>query len=114
VVLEAARLLEPAILKLLAFPKTTRTLGEAVHYLRNDHPIACEFLTRHLQRFQQALDDPTLLVRAKEKTKGRAKVLAEAIAGADYKLQFSTSRERVRRARKLADATSVKNSATNS
>jgi hypothetical protein len=106
--------LEPAILKLLTLPKTSRTLDEALDYLKKDHPQACEFLSRHIGQFQQAMEDPSLLNRAKKNMKGRARVLAEAMAGADHKLTFSTSRERVRRARKLADATSVKNSATNS
>jgi len=114
VILEAAALLEPAILKLLTLPKTSRSLGEALDYLKKDHPQACNFLSHHIGQFQQALADPSLLQRAKKNIKGRSRVLAEAMAGADHDLTFSTSRERVRRARKLADATSDKNSAANS
>lgn len=100
VIVKVAELLEPAILKVLMLPQTSRTLAEALNYLKKDHPQACNFLTRHIGRFQDALTDPVLLQRSR-KNKGRARVLAEALAGADYDLTFSTSRERVRRARKL-------------
>jgi hypothetical protein len=114
VILEAAASLEPTILKLLTLPETSRSLGEALDYLKKDHPQACDLLSRHIEQFQRALADPSLLKRAKKNIKGRARVLAEAMAGADHQLTFSTSRERVRRARKLADATSFENSATSS
>jgi hypothetical protein len=101
--LETAELLKPAISKMLAFPRTSRTLAETLRYLRKDYPQACEFLTRHIGRFQQALEDPRLLQRARKLIEGRARVLAEAMAGSDYGLSFSTSRERVRRARHLVE-----------
>lgn len=103
--LKTAEMLQPAILKFLVVPKTSRTVGETLSYLEKDYPQACEFLSRHLHRFQQALADPTLLQRAKKNVVGRARVLAEAMAGANYQLSFSTSRERVRRARYLAHET---------
>lgn len=106
VVLGTAELLEPAISQFLAFPKTSRSLGDTLHYLKKDHPKACEFLNRYVQRFHQALDDPALLQRAKKNTEARARVLAQAMAGSDYDLSFSTSRERVRQARRLAEKTS--------
>jgi hypothetical protein len=80
--------LEPAISKVLALPKTSRSLGKALHYLEKDHPDACKFLGRHIQRFQQALSDPALLRRAKKNPEARARVLAEAMAGSDYQLSF--------------------------
>jgi len=69
-------------------------------------PRACEFLSQNIHRFRQALEDPTLLQRAKKSKEGRSRVLAEAMAGANYQLTFSTSRERVRRAR-LTQTTSL-------
>lgn len=107
VLLETVGMLQPAILKLLAIPKTSRTLGETLHYLKKDYPEAFEFLSRHIERFQRALDDPTLRDRAKKSVEGRARVLAEAMAGANYQLTFSTSRERVRRARPAVQPTSL-------
>jgi hypothetical protein len=104
---ETAELLQPAILKYLAIPKTSRTLAETLRYLKKDFPKACEFLSRNIQRFQQALDDPILLQRAKKNAGGRAKILADAMAGSDYHLSFSTSRERVRRARRSVPTTSL-------
>jgi len=100
--LEIAHLLEPAILKLISFPKTSRTLADTLCYLEQDHHKACEFLSRHTTRLQQALDDPKLLERAKKDLPARARVLAEALAGSDYELTFSTSREDIRQARRLA------------
>ena len=103
VLLEITEMLKPAILKFLAIPKTSNTLAAALSYLEKDHPQACEFLTRHLEHFQRALNDPALRSRAKKNIDGRARILAEAMAGADYQLTFSTSRERVRRARSGPD-----------
>lgn len=105
--LETAEMLQPAILKFLAIPKTSRTLGETLRYLKKDYPQACEFLSRHIVKFQRALDDAALRKRAKKNIEGRARVLAEAMAGSNYQLTFSTSRERVRRARWSAETTSL-------
>lgn len=101
--LETAERLRPALLKFLAIPKTSRTLGETLSYLKKDHRRACEFLSRHIVHFQRALDDPKLRNRAKKSIKGRARVLAEAMAGSDYQLTFSTSREFLRKARLLSE-----------
>jgi hypothetical protein len=99
---ETADLLEPAILKLLEIPRTSRTLIEILQFLRKDHPKACEFLVSHVTFVQQALDDPGLLKRAKKRIKNRAGVLAAALAGADYGLSLRTSLERVRQARRVS------------
>lgn len=88
---------------LLSFPKTSRTLSETLRYLEKDHPQACDFLQRHAARVQQALGDPKLLQRAKKQLSGSARVLAEALAGSDHQLTFSTSRELVRQARHPAE-----------
>lgn len=106
VLLKTVGMLQPAILKFLAIPKTSRSLGETLHYLKKDYPQACEFLSRHIERFQRALNDATLRNRARKSIEGRARVLAEAMAGANYQLTFSTSRERVRRARVAVQTTS--------
>lgn len=99
---KTAELLQPAILSFLKLPRTTRTLSERLQYLRKDHPEACKFLTVHIDPFQQALDSSVLLQRAKKSIECRARVLAEALAGSEYKLKFSTSRDRIRKARLLA------------
>ena len=105
-VLETAELLEPAILQLLNMPKTSRTLSESLHYLQKDYPQACEFLSRYIVRLREALDDTPLFLRAKRSLASRSQVLAEALAGAEYELTFSTSRECVRRARLFAKESS--------
>jgi len=101
-VLETAELLKPAILDLIELiPKTTRTLVEALQFLQKDHPRACEFLVRHVHLLQRALIDARVSRRATKRIDARARVLADAMAGADYGLSFSTSVERVRQARRL-------------
>jgi hypothetical protein len=97
---ETAELLRPAILQLLKIPKTSRTLVDTLEYLQQDHPEACKFLLLHVHRLQQALNDPGLLRRAKKRIEARARVLADAMAGAEYQLSFSTSVEYVRQARR--------------
>jgi len=99
---KVADLLQPAILSVLKLPPTTRTISERLRYLKKDHSEACRFLTLHMDRFQEALDNDNLLERAKKSLEARARVLAEAMAGAEYELKFSISRERLRKARLLS------------
>lgn len=98
---DVAQLLEPAILHLIKLPTTKRTLSENLGYLKKDHARACKFLSRYVAQLQRALDDTTLFLRAKKHLPSRARVLAEALAGSEYELRFSTSREFVRRAKAL-------------
>jgi hypothetical protein len=104
---ETAELLQPAILKLLEIPSTSHTLVETLQFLHKDYPKACEFLLRHVHLLQQALKDPKLLRRAAKRIEARSRVLADAMAGADYELSFSTSLERVRQARRLLPQNSL-------
>jgi len=105
--LKTAELLKPAIAKLLEIPETTRTLIETLQYLQNDYSQACEFLLRYVTRLQAALNDPKLLRRAAKRIEARSRVLADAMAGSDYELSFSTSLERVRQARRLPPQNSL-------
>ena len=93
-----AEILRPAILKLLneLNSETSHTVSEILQYLRKDHPEACEFLLRHVSRLHQALNDPKLLRRAAKRVEARSRVLANAMAGSDYELSFSTSLDRSR------------------
>ena len=99
-----AEQLRPAIEKVLIelASATAHTLPEILEYCKKDQREACEFLLLHLQRFQQALNDKRLTNRAKKRISARARVLADAMAGTDHKLAFSTSVERVREARRFA------------
>jgi hypothetical protein len=100
-ILERADVLRPAIVRLLSLlPGTRNSLAETLKYLQKDYPEACEFLQRHQLRFEKALSDATLLKRAESRIPARARVLADAMAGTDYDLAFSTSVERVREARR--------------
>lgn len=102
-VLERAEQLRPAIEKVLielASP-TAHTLPEILAYCQSDYPAACEFLLRHLQRFQQAFNDKRVRARATKRISAKARVLADAMAGADH-LAPSTSIERVGEARRRA------------
>lgn len=88
--------LAPLILNVLqAQERGTRySLREYLEIARRDFPKASAFLLRHLASFEKALADPTLLARGKQSST-RAQVLADAMAGADYGLKFSTSLKRV-------------------
>src|SRR5713226_7479270 len=102
--LERADQLRPAIERVLterASP-TAHTLPEILEYCQKDYPEACKFLLRHLQRFQQAFNDKRVMNRATKRISAKARVLADAMAGTDHNLAFSTSIERVRQARRFA------------
>ena len=102
-ILKRAEQLRPAIEKVLhevLTTKTSHTLPEIVDYCRKDHPDACAFLMQHIGRFQEAFQDKRVLSRATVRTVAKARALADAMAGIEYDLAFSTSIERVREARR--------------
>ena len=102
--LSRAEQLKPAIEKILKelSSQTSHTLEEILAYCRKDYPQACEFLSRNIERFQQASKDKHVMKRATKRISAKARVLADAMAGTDYDLAFSTSIEKVREARRLA------------
>ena len=101
-ILKRADLLRPAMEKILneLSSDTSHTLEEILDYCRKDHQEACNFLSLHLQSFQQAFNDKRVMDRAKTRISARAGVLADAMAGTDYGLAFSTSIEKVGEARR--------------
>jgi hypothetical protein len=103
-ILKRAEQLRPAIEKILSelTSETSHTLPEILKYCHKDYPEACDFLSRHLQLFQQAFNDKRVMNRATKRLPARARTLADAMAGTDYNLAFSTSIERVREARRIA------------
>jgi hypothetical protein len=104
---EVAEVLRPTIQSYLELTrKTSRTPTETLQFMRKDHPVACTFLLERIEIFERALADPSLLRRAKTRIPARARVLADAMAGTDYKLSFSTSRERVGEVRRTSGKTS--------
>jgi hypothetical protein len=97
---ETAEMIRSAILKLLAeLATTSHTIPEILKYLQTDYADACKFLMRHESKLEAALKDPKLLKRA-HRPAARARVIANAMAGCDYDLAFSTSLERAREARR--------------
>ena len=106
--MEKADLLRPAVTALLTqLQQTKHSVSEILEYLRKDHPEASEFLLGHVNRLQLALNDPKVLRRAQKRISARARVLADAMAGTDFGLTFSTSMERVREARRLISKKSI-------
>jgi hypothetical protein len=103
-ILSRAEQLRPAIEKILKelSSHTSHTLEEILEYCRKDYPQACDFLSLHIQRFQQAFNDRRVVNRATKRISARAGALADAMAGTDYGLAFSTSIEKVREARRSA------------
>jgi hypothetical protein len=94
-------MLKPIIERLLLELKsaTKVPISEFLKLWKIDHPEGCNFLLCHLSRLQQAMADPSLLKRG-TKIKSRARVLADALAGTEYKLTFRTSLDRTAAARR--------------
>ena len=103
-ILKRAEQLRPAIEKILneLSSNTSHTLEEILDYCRKDHQEACNFLSLHLQRFRQAFNDKRVMNRATKRTSAKARALADAMAGREFELAFSTSIEKVREARRIA------------
>jgi hypothetical protein len=103
-ILNRAEQLRPAIEKILKelSSNTSHTLEEILEYCRKDYPETCNFLSLHIQFFRQAFNDKSVLRRATKRISARARALADAMAGTEYGLAFSTSIERVGAARRFA------------
>ena len=82
----------PVIEKLLTEleGKTKHSVKEILEFLITDYPKPCKFLLTHLAQLEKALSDKKFLQRRKT-LKGRARILAQGIAGANYGLKLSTS-----------------------
>ncbi|HEX2715090.1 MAG TPA: hypothetical protein VHM88_23120 [Candidatus Acidoferrales bacterium] len=98
--------LTPACKKILADIEVTPncSLAAVVEGCRREHPDAGTFLLRHLERLESALEDPELLNRAK-KIDTQARLLADAMAGAEHDVTLRTSIERARTGRRLKGTT---------
>ncbi len=81
-----------------------RSLTAIVEECGEEYTEAGAFLLRHLERLKSALKDPELLNRAK-KIDTRARLLADAMAGAEYGLTLRTSIERARTGRRVKGGT---------
>ncbi len=102
--LKRSEQLRPVIKKILdeRASGTSNSLGEILEYCQKDHPGACKFLSLHLLHFQQAFNDKHVIRRAKKRISARAGVLADAMAGTEYGVTFSTSIATVGEARRAA------------
>ncbi len=83
-----------------------RSLTAIVEECRKEHPDAGTFLLRHIERLKSALEDRELLNRTR-KIDAQARLLADAVAGAEYDLTLRTSIERARTGRRGRDRTSL-------
>jgi hypothetical protein len=81
--------------------RAKRTMREMIEYRQNDFPFESPFLLKHLDRLESILKDKILLKRAK-KLPTRARLIADAMAGAEYNLKPRTSLERAREGRRVA------------
>ncbi len=99
--------LTPACEKILEDVKAApnRSLTAIVEECRKEYPEAGTFLLRHMERLKSALEDRELLRRAR-KNDTRARLLADAMAGAEYDLKLRTSIERARTGRRIEGRTS--------
>lgn len=80
--------------------KSRHTIAEILEFEKADHSEACTFLLHHLGRFEKLLEDQKLLNQVAT-IDARARLIADAMAGADYELSFRTSIQRAREGRRL-------------
>jgi hypothetical protein len=73
---------------------TKKTLLELLTFWRTDYPEAAPFLLSFCDQFERAVADQGLQKRRKT-LPGRARLLADALAGAEFGLTLKTSIERV-------------------
>ena len=94
--------LAPACKKILVDVEATpaRSLTVIVEGCRKEYPDTGTFLLRHIEQLESAMKDPELLNRVK-KINTRARLLADAMAGAEYGLTLRTSIERARTGRRV-------------
>lgn len=82
--------------------ETKHTVKEILDFVALDHPAEAAFLLKFLARFESALKDEKLASRAKG-LKARARLMADAMAGAEYGLELRTSLERTREGRRMSE-----------
>jgi hypothetical protein len=70
--------------------KTKHTIKEVLEFLKTDYPKPSAFLLAHLQQLEKALANNKFMKRRKT-LKGRARLLAAGLAGADYGLTLFMS-----------------------
>lgn len=94
--------LYPVCLKVLTEleSQTQRSVRKLFELWKQDFPGACTFLLRHIAQFESALKDKRLRKRA-IRLESRARLLADAMAGAEYGLTPRTSIERARQGRRM-------------
>lgn len=93
--------LTPACKKILVDYESNpnRSLATIVENCRKEVGEAGTFFLRHMERLKSALEDQELLNRAR-KIDTRARLLADAMAGAEFDLTLRTSIERARTGRR--------------
>jgi hypothetical protein len=107
-----ADILRPVIQRLLDERRdgNKRTAGECLNFWSQQFPEACQFLSRHSGKLEELLRMDRLPKPA-EKLETQAHVIADALAGCEEGLEFSTSIERVRQGRRMAKQSSKQNPA---
>jgi hypothetical protein len=104
--------LRPIIQKLLneRDDGNPRTVGECLEFWRRKYPEPCQFLLRNADKLTELLNAKRLPKSAK-KLETQAHVIADALAGCEEGLKFSTSIERVRQGRRMVKQSSKQNPA---
>jgi hypothetical protein len=94
--------LEPLVFKIMELKSagTKKSLRNILDFFKDDFPEAYEYLKSNIVQLDAALNDKTLLARAKRATT-RARAIADALAGAEVGYDLRTSYERVREARRM-------------
>ncbi len=100
--------LTPACRRILVGYEATPScsITTIVEECRTEFAEAGTFLLRHIERLKSALEDRELLYRAR-KIDTRARLLADAMAGAEYDLSLRTAVERARTGRRGRGGTNL-------
>jgi hypothetical protein len=95
--------LTPAVASILTEHESyaSHSIRATIEYRQPDFPKECDFLLKHLNRLESILKNKPLLSRAKKRST-RSRLIADAMAGAEFKLEPRTSLERAREGRRKA------------
>jgi len=94
--------LAPMVSKVLAAlaDGTRKSVPALLEFWKEDYPEECRYLQKNIGQFRAALKDEWLLKRGK-KISTRALVIADAMTGAESRLDLRTSFERAREGRRM-------------
>ncbi len=103
--LRHAERLQPCIRALMTLRKVSpqRSIAEIVEYLRPQYIEEADFVRKHLIRFEEVISDPSIMSQVKT-SESAIRLIADAMAGAEFGLAVQYSISVVRKARRDVSA----------